>query len=47
MFIIKYKNYLSYSIFSLDDGKNSFLLNGGWLDKTITVNSSQNLFFQT
>jgi len=39
-FIIKYIYYLSDSVLALDHRQNSFLLDGGWLDETVSVNSS-------
>ncbi len=41
------ETYLSDSILALDNGENSFLLNGGGLDETITVDSSEHFLLET
>lgn len=38
---------LSNSIVTLNDWKNTFLLNWRWLVETITINTSENFFFKT
>jgi len=38
---------LSNCIFSLDDGKDAQLLDGGWLDKPVPVNASKHFFLQS